>query len=88
MDTPLKFRRALFWDISEKDIDRALQESDDWVMVRVFEYGSLTDISQVIQLYGSEKCAAVLSSASLRPMAAAMAYLFLNVDPSRKYATA
>lgn len=73
-------RRSLFWDINEKDIERALVESDDWVIERVFEYGELDDIYDVIELYKKEKVNAVLSKTKLRPMARAMAFLFLDME--------
>jgi hypothetical protein len=76
----MKFRRELFWDINEKDIERTLKESDDWVIVRVFEYGSLEEISRLIQLYGESKIKAVLAQSQLRPMARAMAFLFLDIQ--------
>jgi hypothetical protein len=44
METNLKHRRTLFWDIPEKDIEHALVESDEWIITRVFEYGTLDDI--------------------------------------------
>jgi hypothetical protein len=57
-----------------------LRENDDWVIVRVLEYGTIVDILEVIELYGKEKCVEVLSREKLKPVATSMAYLFLNVD--------
>lgn len=85
METHLKFRRALFWDINEKDIERVLVESDDWVVTRVFEYGTLNDIFDVIDLYGKKKVKAILTKSDLRPMARAMAFLSLGVDTHKRY---
>jgi hypothetical protein len=62
-----------------------LIESDDWVIVRVFEYGEIQDIYDVFKLYGEEKTIEVLRQENLRPTAAVMAYLFLNVDRYGKY---
>lgn len=78
-------RPALFWDISPARIPTALRENDDWVIVRVFEYGTIEDIYRVIGLYGSKKATEVLRHEKLRPMASAMAYLFLNVDRYGKH---
>jgi hypothetical protein len=86
MESNLKFRRALFWDIHENEIERALVESDDWVVVRVFEYGTLNDIFNVVDLYGKEKVKSILIKSELRPMARAMAFLFLGVDTHKRYA--
>jgi hypothetical protein len=86
MENQLKSRRALFWDINEKDIERVLVESDDWVVHRVFEYGTLEDISDVIDLYGEQKVKAILMKSELRPLSRAMAFLFLGIDTHKRYA--
>lgn len=80
METNLQRRKALFWDIPEKDIERVLVESDDWVIMRVFEYGTLNDIFDVINLYGEQKIRAVLSASKMPPVTRAMAYLFFDLD--------
>lgn len=73
-------RKELFWEIDPNRIETAFRENDDWVIVRVFEYGTLEDISDVIEFYGEEKTREVLNREPLKPTAASMAYLFLNVD--------
>jgi len=78
-------RRALFWDISPERIATALDENDDWAIVRIFQYGSIEDIHNAIKYYSPEKAASVLSREKLRPTAHVMAYLFLNVDPEKRY---
>ena len=85
MTTNLRFRRPLFWDIHENDIERVLLESDEWVIPRVFEYGSLEDIWDVIELYGRDKVRQVLTSQKLKPMSRAMAFLFLDIDIDKRY---
>jgi hypothetical protein len=75
----MKFRRELFWDINENDIERTLIESDEWVIPRIFEYGDLKEIAEVIKLYGENKTKAILAQTQLRPMARAMAFLFLDI---------
>lgn len=82
----LKFRRELFWDINDNEIEHALIHSDDWVIVRVFEYGTLDDVFDVIRLYGKVKVKSVLINATLRPMAKSMAFLFFGIDTNKKYA--
>jgi hypothetical protein len=86
MQNNLKNRRPLFWDINENDIEKALVESVDWVVVRVFEFGSIEDIFDVIELYGKQKVRETLTRETLQPVSAAMAFLFLDVDVHRKYA--
>ncbi len=78
-------RPPLFWEISPERIPAVLRENDDWVIVRVLEYGTIEDILQVIELYGREKCIEVLSREKLKPMAASMAYLFLHVDRYKRH---
>ncbi len=85
--TNLRARRPLFWDINEKDIDRTLVECDEWVIPRVFEYGSLSDIREVISLYGKDRARSVLAELELKPMSRAMAFLFLDMDPEKRYAS-
>lgn len=82
METNLKYRRTLFWDIPEEDIKCALAESDEWVIMRVFEYGTLNDIFDVIDLYGEQKVRAVLSTSKMPPVTRAMAYLFFDLEQS------
>ena len=67
-------------------IEKALIESDDWVIPRVFEYGNFQDIYDVIDLYGEEKVKQVLSTERLKRTATVMAYLFLGVDRYNQYA--
>ncbi len=80
----LGLRRELFWDINEVDIDKTLIESDEWVIVRVFEYGNLEEIAAVIHLYGERNSKEILKLLSLRPMARSMAKLFLDIDTNTK----
>ncbi len=84
-DTYFSSRPALFWDISPERIPTALRENDDWVIVRVFEYGTIEEIFKVIELYGKRKTIDVLSRERLKPMAEAMAHLFLGVDRYGKH---
>ena len=85
MESNLKYRRPLFWDINEKDIEKALVESPDWVVPRVFQYGTLNDIRDVINLYGKERTKRALLKIKMRPLTRSMAYLFLNIDPEERY---
>jgi hypothetical protein len=77
--------RALFWDIHEKEIPKALADSPDWVIPRVFEYGELGEIFAIIELYGKAKVIEVLMNTQLKPVARAMAYVFLDIEtPNRE----
>ena len=75
----------MFWDINEKDIEKALLESDSWVIERIFEYGEIPDIEEVIKLYGKERTKEVLHQATLRPMAKVMAFHFFAIDKNGEY---
>lgn len=83
--TNLVNRPILFWEIHPSKIPDALQNSADFVIVRVFEYGELDDIFDVIRLYGVNKTKEVLKRATLQQTAAAMAYIFLGIDRYGKY---
>ncbi len=74
--------RALFWDINEKDIGRALIESDEWVVPRVFEYGTLEEIAELIHYYGKEKVANILLQlrSQLKPVTKAMAWYYFDLE--------
>jgi prophage maintenance system killer protein len=76
----------LFWEIDPSMIEKALIESDDGVIPRVFEYGNFQDIYDVIDLYGEEKVKHVLSTEKLKRTATVMAYLYLGVDRYNQYA--
>ena len=84
--SPLIKQRHLFWEIDPNVIEKALVESDDWVIPRVFEYGNFQDIYDVIDLYGEEKVKQVLSTERLKRTATVMAYLYLGVDRYNQYA--
>lgn len=79
-------RKELFWEISPDRIAQVLRESDDWVIVRVFQYGTVQDIYSVIDLYGEEKVKDVLTKEELQPMSACMAHLFFGIDRNNRYA--
>lgn len=72
--------RELFWDINENDIGTALIESDEWVLPRVLEYGTLKEIEAIIRYYGKQRAVNILSKAQLKPMSKAMAWYFLGLD--------
>jgi hypothetical protein len=72
--------RELFWEINEKDIGKALMESDEWVVPRVFEYGTLREIAEIIRYYGREKVVEILLKINLKPMSKAMAWYYLSLD--------
>jgi hypothetical protein len=78
-------RKELFWEVDPNRIETVLRDADDWVIVRIFEYGEIDDIFDVIQLYGEEKVRAVLRKEKLKPIASVMAYLFLGIDRYNRY---
>ena len=80
-------RKALFWDVNEQDLDRVFAESDDWVILRIVEYGTIEDIFELIDFYGSLKVKEVLTTNSLSQMSAAMAFLFFRIDKNNTYAS-
>ncbi len=81
----LRQRKTLFWEVDPTRIEQVLRESDDWVILRVFEYGTISDIYEVIALYGDKKVKAVLTHEKLKPLTAAMAYFFCGIDRYGKY---
>lgn len=82
----LRLRRPLFWDINETQIENALGNSRLWVILRVFEYGTLDDIQDTIDMYGKENVKdALLSEEKLEPMTRCMAFLFLDIDKEGRY---
>ena len=75
----------MFWEVSPDRIQQILRENDDWVIVRVFEYGEINDIFDVIKLDGEDNVKEVLRRDKLKPVAAVMAFLFLDVDRYGKF---
>lgn len=59
-----KLSRSLFWDVPQDipNIQRIVNENPDWTIERVFEYGTMQDIRQVLAWYGKEKAISVLCS--------------------------
>lgn len=53
------YRKALFWDTSMEHLD--WDKNNAWIIRRVFEYGSESEIKETIRFYGREKVQKVLS---------------------------
>ena len=87
MVNKLALRKPLFWDIKEADIEKTLIESPEWVITRIFQYGTLVDIREVIDLYGEEKTKEMLTKNKMQPLVRSMAFLFLHFDPENRYAS-
>jgi hypothetical protein len=86
---PLASRKALFWDIGENEIENVLLNNDEWVVVRVFEYGTMYDIYDLIDFYGQDKVIEILKSSQLNPVAASIAFVLFDLPrkkDARKYA--
>ena len=80
MNNP-QLSHTLFWDVAKKDIDKTLTGSRDWVVIRVFEYGTVEEINEIINYYGRSSVIQILKSASfLKPVTRAMARLFLDLN--------
>ena len=80
MNNP-QISQTLFWDVPKKDINKTLAESKDWVVIRVFEYGTIEEIQEIINYYGSSRVVQILKSANhLKPVTVAMARLFLDLN--------
>jgi len=80
MSTP-PISQALFWDIPEKDIDKTLLDAKDWVVIRIFEYGTVEEIQEIINYYGRSRVEQILKSTRfLKPVTKAMARLFLDLN--------
>lgn len=79
----LGLRRELFWDIKKEDIQLALSNSREWVIVRVFEYGDLIEIDNIIEFYGEDFTKKALLGSNLKPMGRAMAKLFLSLKTEK-----
>lgn len=81
----LSKRHSLFWEVAPHRIPAILMDSDEWVIPRIFEYGQIEDIKDVIALYGKERSIEVLREATLRPMARAMAFVALNLNKDNEF---
>lgn len=84
-NSPLLRKRYLFWEIDKSMIGPALVNNFKWVIPRVFEYGEIEDIWDVIDLYGEKQTKEVLSTEKLKPTANVMAYLFLGIDRYNRF---
>jgi Mg/Co/Ni transporter MgtE len=80
-------RKELFWEVRPERIGDVLRDSSEWAIVRIFEYGELEDIADVIRLFGRDRVKNVLSNEKLNKVAAVMAFLFLGVDRYNRYAS-
>jgi hypothetical protein len=77
----INLNRALFWDVNEDRIADVLKNSKDWVTLRVFEYGTLNEIFELIELYGAPAVKEILQRATrIKPVTRAMARLVLDLE--------
>ena len=56
---PEGFRQALFWDVNFADLD--LNRNKNFIIQRVFEYGTDNEIRLTISLYGKDEISSILS---------------------------
>lgn len=52
------YRKALFWDTTIESID--WNKNKEWIVRRVFEYGSEEEILETIRFYGKENVSRIL----------------------------
>lgn len=82
MQTPLINRHPLFWEISPEKIPSLLNDNIEWVIVRVFEYGTMNDIFDVIDFYGETLVKGVLENSQLNPVASTIAFVIPKKNAS------
>jgi cyanate lyase len=79
MQSPLKNRKELFWEVSPDDVESLLVNNAEWVVPRVFEYGTMYDIYDVIDLYGESRVKEVLKNSQLGDIASAIAFIIFDI---------
>lgn len=50
-----------FWDVRFEEIN--YQKNADFVITRIFEYGSLSDLKEILKHYGNERCKLAITNA-------------------------
>ena len=58
----VSYRKALFWDTTIESLD--WEKNKDWIVRRVFEYGSEEEILETIRFYGKENVGQILMGIS------------------------
>jgi hypothetical protein len=78
----LELSQELFWDVDLKRASSLVEYNPHWVLPRIFEYGSLDEIADIIHYYGEEASKKILieQKDELKPMTKAMAHVFLNIE--------
>jgi hypothetical protein len=77
MEKPNLSKQA-FWDVDFDSID--YQKYQNWVIEKIFQFGTLSDLKEVIKFYGVEKCKDSLINAHfLRLNAISLGYLILDI---------
>lgn len=59
MTTKPHISERTFWDIDPDTLD--FEEAADWVILRVFDKGSLEEVLSVVRLYGAERVKQLLT---------------------------
>ena len=77
---PIELSQELFWDVDIKRVPFIVEGNPYWVVPRIFEYGTLIEIDDIIKFYGQEQSKAVLivQKNELKPMTKAMAHVFFR----------
>ena len=76
----LRLSESLFWDTDFSKIDPDLQWKE--IITRVFEYGTWSEVKEIIAYYGSEKVKNhLVSAAYLRENAVNLARSLFNLNP-------
>jgi hypothetical protein len=77
MEKPNLSKQA-FWDVDFESLD--YQIKGNFVIGRVFEYGTLSDLREILKFYGFERCKeAVMSAKFLKKNAINTASLILDI---------
>lgn len=70
--------KQAFWDVDFDKMD--FQNKSNFIIGRIFEYGTLSDLKECLKFYGFEKCKnAILNAKFLKSNAINTASLIFNI---------
>ncbi|MFY7911995.1 MAG: DUF6922 domain-containing protein [Emticicia sp.] len=82
MEKPNLSKQA-FWDVDFDSLD--YEKEANWIIGRVFEWGKLSDLKNLLEFYGHKKCKdALLKAPFLRLNAISLGHLLLDI-PKNKF---
>jgi hypothetical protein len=81
MEETLKISSRAFWDVDFEKLQQDVDKYSAFIIRKVFEHGTFSDVINVVKYYGNEKVIEVMTSSTfLTEKCLHFASAFLNIE--------